>query len=295
VPLVMMVNGAGKAHGISVDFQAYGTSSTISVDAVLARQAQFGSAGTATVLQAIRQGANLKIIAAIVNNVQVTVLRNDVAKKLGVASTAPIADRVRALKGLTVATGAVGSTHYQMLRSALTRYGLNPDKDLKLVGVGEASALTSGIEQGRFDAIVFASPIVERAITQGVASVWISGPRGDIPGSENIKTSVIFARADTVDKQKADVDALRAALEDALRSIQNDRAATGSKLHEKYFSSLDRAIWELAWDASAAAYPSSLAFTREAYDYWVANDPKGAESYKNVDYTQVTYAPAQAP
>jgi hypothetical protein len=37
----------------------------------------------------------------------------------------------------------------------------------------------------------------------------------------------------------------------------------------------------------------ALAFTREAYEYWTANDPKGADSYRNVDYTQVTYAAAQ--
>jgi NitT/TauT family transport system substrate-binding protein len=294
VPLAMMVNHTDRAHGITVDLQASGTSSTVIIDAVLAGQAEFGSPGTADALQAIRQGANLRIVAAIVNNLQVMVIRDDVMQRLGVSPTAPIADRVHALKGLIIGTGAVGSTHYQILRAYLKQYGVDPDRDVRLVGATETSAMISGIEQKRYDAIAYASPIVEQAIARHIASVWISGPRGDIPGSDNVKTCVIVARADTVEKHRADVDALRAALNDALRTVRKDHAAVGSALHDTYFMKLDPAVWELAWNAATESYPSSLAFTRAAYDYWTANDPKGADSYKNTDYAKVTYAPAQA-
>jgi NitT/TauT family transport system substrate-binding protein len=293
VPLTMVANHTDKAHGFAVDLQASGTSSTIIVDAVLAGQAEFGSPGTADALQAIRQGAKLKIIAAIVDNLQVMVIRDGVLQKLGVPPTAPIADRVRALKGLTIGTGAVGSTHYQILRGYLKQYGVDPDKDVRLVGMGEPGALISGIEQKRYDAIAYASPIVEQAIARHIASVWISGPRADIPGSDNVKTCVIVVRADTLEKHRDDVDALRSALADALNEVRSDHAATGVTLHSKYFASLDPTVWATAWNNTTAAYPSGLAFTREAYDYWIANDPKGADSYRNVDYTQVTYAPAQ--
>ena len=100
VPLAMVANRTDRAHGIAVEQQAVGTSSTIVVDAVLSGHADFGSPGTADALQAIRQGANLRIIAAVVNNLQVMVIRDDVAQRLGVSPDAPIADRVRALKGL---------------------------------------------------------------------------------------------------------------------------------------------------------------------------------------------------
>lgn len=293
VPLTMVANHTDRAHGIAVDLQASGTSSTIIVDAVLAGQVEFGSPGTEDALQAIRQGAKLKIIAAIVNNLQVMVMRDDVVQKLGVPSTAPIADRVRALKGLIIATGAVGSTHYQILRAYLKQYGVDPDKDLRLIGMADTSALIGGIEQKRYDAIAYASPIVEQAIAKHIASVWISGPRGDIPGSDDVKTCVIVARADTVESHRDDVEALRAALTDALHTVRGDHTATGATLHSTYFSRLDPTVWAEAWDGAAKAYPSNLAFTREAYDYWTANDPKGADSYRNVDYTQVTYAAAQ--
>jgi len=138
------------------------------------------------------------------------------------------------------------------------------------------------------------STLVEFAIAKGVGQVWISGPRGDIPGSDNIKTSLIVARTETLERNREQVDALRAALTDALRAVQSERVATGQRLHEKYFADLEGGVWETAWNATTTAYPANLAFTRQAYDYWITNDPKGAESYKNVDYAQITYAPAQS-
>jgi NitT/TauT family transport system substrate-binding protein len=294
IPLAMIVNHLDSTHGIPINMQAFGTSSTVSIDAVLNKDATFAPVGTLTAMQAIRQGADLKIIASIVNNVQVMVIRDEVVRKLGLTSTSPIVDRVHALKGLTIATGSVGSTHYQILRSYLMQYGLDPDKDVRLIGMAEPSALVTGIEQGRFDAIAYASPLVEMAIARGVGQIWISGPRGDIPGSENIKTSVIVVRTETLQKNRLKIDSLRAALTDALRTVQNEHDVTGRKLHDQYFSGLVDSVWEKAWNATTTAYPANLMFTRQAFDYWIKNDPKGAESYSKVDYKQITYDQAQS-
>ena len=293
VPLTMVLNRTDAAHGLEVDLQASGTSSTNVIDAVIANQVEYGSAGTPSVLHAIREGADLKIIAAVVDNLQVLVLRNDVIDRLGVSPTAPIAERVQALKGLTIATGAVGSAHYQILRAYLKQFGLDPDKDVRLVGNAEPAALVSGIDQGRYDGIAYASGIVEQAVANQVGDVWISGPRGDIPGSKDVKTSVVFARAETIDQNPGKADALRAALTDALNTVRTDHADIGPKLREGYFPKLDPAVWDTAWDAATDAYPPNLAFTRAAYDYWISNDPKGPASYDDVNYEEVTYAAAQ--
>ena len=84
VPLTM-VTGPGPTRPMASPstFRPPAHRAAISVDVVL-RQAGAGlrlDQAAATVMPAIRQGANLKIIAAVVNNVQVTVLRNDVMPK----------------------------------------------------------------------------------------------------------------------------------------------------------------------------------------------------------------------
>jgi NitT/TauT family transport system substrate-binding protein len=89
------------------------------------------------------------------------------------------------------------------------------------------------------------------------------------------------------------VEQLLTALNSALQTIKNDRDNTGDKLHKMYFNNLERSIWDVAWNATINAYPGNLSFNREAYDYWIKNDPKGAESYKNIDYKNVVYDKAQ--
>jgi NitT/TauT family transport system substrate-binding protein len=294
VPLTMIANRIDRAHGVAADLQAFGTSSTISIDAVLAGQALFGSVGTLTALQAIRQGADLRIIAAVVNNVQVMVIRDEVAKRLGVSPTAQIAERVRALRGLIIATGAVGSTHYQILRSYLQQYDLNSDRDVRLVGVAEPSALVSGLEQRRFDAIAYASPLVEFAIARGVGQVWI----GEVHPAQLLARSGAFAlhcaeRIGQCREQSVDLFAIPF---ECLRTRDDQRRldVVGAGNVAARARDLESGVWEKAWNATTTAYPANLAFTRQAYDYWIANDPRGAESYKNVDYARITYDRAQS-
>jgi NitT/TauT family transport system substrate-binding protein len=295
VPFTMLAKKLDRAHGIAVEMLQAGGSSPLMIDAVLSGNAEFASPGTGTALQAIRQGAELRIVAAISNNQLTAVIGNEALKRVGVSPTAPIAERMRALKGLTIGTNPVGATYSLLLRTYLKQYGVDPDKDVRLVGIADSGALISGIEQGRFDAIASASGVVEQAIAMKAGTLWFSGARGDIPGAESSMVSVVVARADTIEKHPEDVEALLAAMTEALDAIRNDHAETGRLLKAAYFTGLGPQLWDLVWNGATAAYPATLAFTRRSFDYWIANDPKGAESYRNVDYRTITYGPAQAP
>jgi NitT/TauT family transport system substrate-binding protein len=290
---LMVARDYDKAHGLDVEVTQAGGSSSLQIDAVLAGSAMFGHPGTATAMQAIREGADLKIIAAGSNNQIAAVISNAALAKSGVAVDAPIADRFKALKGLTIGTNPVGATYYQMLRVYLKEYGLDPDNDVRLVGVQDSSALITGLEQGKFDAIVSASGVVEQAISLNAGQLWFNGARGDIPGAENSVVLVIVATTETVEKHPELVDAYRAALADSLKALRDDRDEVGKILREQYFNKMDGAIWDTVWASGTKAYPATPTFTRAAFDFWVANDAKGPESYKDVDYAKIVYGPAQ--
>ena len=290
---LMQARGYDKAHGLAVDISQSGASSSLQIDAVLAGSAVFGAPGTATALQAIREGAEIKIIGAIAKNQIAAVIGNEALKKAGVPLTAPIGDRIKALKGMTIGTNPVGATYYQMLRYYLQQNGLDPDKDVRLVGVTDSSALISGMEQGRFDAIVSASGIVEQAISLNAGQPWFSGARGDIPGGESSVVCVVVVRADTIEKNPKMVDEFRAAMSEALKAMREDRVESGKLLKEKYFAKMDPKVWDTVWSNASDAYPVAFTFTHDAYDFWLGVDPKGADSYKNVDYAKITHAAAQ--
>jgi NitT/TauT family transport system substrate-binding protein len=293
VTYINPARGFDKKHGLAVDIAQSGGSSSLQIDAVLAGSAVFGHPGTATALQAIREGADLKILGAIAKNQMVAVMSNDAIKKTSLPLDAPIADRVKALKGMIIGTNPVGSTYTQMLRYYLQQYGLDPDNDVRLVGVTDSSALITGLEQGRFDAIVSASGVVEQALSLDAGDVWFSAARGDIPGGETSVVVVIVARSDTVEKNPELVEAYRAAMSDSLKAVNEDHAETGRILREQFFSKMDAKVWDTVWNNAIAAFPKEVTFSKEAFDFWIGIDPKGPASFANVDYAKITLPAAQ--
>jgi len=295
VTYTVPLRGFDKAHGLAIDIAQSGGSSSLQIDAVLGGSAIFGHPGTATALQAIREGADLKILGAIAKNQIVAIIGNDALKKKGIALDAPIAERIKAMKGMTIGTNPVGSTYTQILRYYLKQNGIDPDNDVRLVGMADSSALITGIEQGRFDAIVSASGVVEEALALGAGQILFSGSRGDIPGGETSVVAVVVARSDTVANNPKLVEAYRAAMSDSLKAVREDHSATGKLLKEKYFSKMDPTVWDALWTNSAQAFPEQLTFSKAAFDFWIGIDPKGAGSYRDVDYAKITLPEAQEP
>ncbi|EJJ29488.1 ABC transporter substrate-binding protein [Rhizobium sp. CF142] len=293
VPLTAIARQYDKAHGLTIENPQAGTNSSLIIDAVLSGNADFAVAGTLTVLQAIRAGGNLTIIGGVANNQLVTVLGTGASQKISVSNDAPIGERIKALKGLTIGTNPAGATYTQMLRAYLREYGLDPDNDVKLVGIADASALITGLEQGRFDAIATASGVAEQALALKAGTVWFSGARGDIPGAEKSIVALAVTRPDVIEKDAATVDAFRASLSDALKAINDDHEATGRILKDQYFQKFDPALWKIVWDGATAAFPTSLTFSQDAFRFWISNDPKGPESFQGIDYKKITYGPSQ--
>ena len=171
-------------HGLDVDLIQMGGNSSLMVDSVVSGSALFATPGTLTVLQAIRSGADIVILGAYATNHIAAVISKTAMAKTGLTATSPAADKIRAMKGMTIGTNPVGSTFAQVFRGYLKKYGLNHETDVRMVYVADTMALVSGIDQGRFDAIVSATSIVEQAVTLGSANLWFSGSTGEFFGAE---------------------------------------------------------------------------------------------------------------
>ena len=281
-------------HGLDVEVIQMGGNSSLMVDAVVSGNANFANPGIITVLQAIRAGADLVVLGAFSNNQIASVISKTAMAKTGLTDASPAPDKFRAMKGMTIATNPQGATYTQMFRAYLKKYGVDPDNDVRLVYISDTMAMVSGIDQGRFDAIVSAAGAVEPAIQLGSANMWFAGATGEIPGSEAEVTAVSVARRDTVEKNPELVNAFRAAMQDGLDALNNDREKTAALLYKEYFNKIDPTVWKLIVDRTPKGFPQKLTFSKAVFDYWTSNDPKGAESYKDVDYKKITYGPAQS-
>lgn len=291
--LAMDAQDIGAEHGLDIQFDMAGASSTLSVEAVLAGDADLALAGPASILAAMREGAPLTILGSTSNNLQVMLMRPDVVERLGVTPDAPVEERMQALRGLTIGTNPVGSTYQILLRQELSSFGLDPDDDVNLIGVQDANALVTGIGQDQFDAIATSSGIVEQATVNSGAEVWLSGPRGDVEATADLPVVVMVGRTDWVEENTDTVDKFRDAMDQSLESLRTDRDTLGPLLQQKYFSAMDPGVWDLVWAESAGGVPESTIFPRSSYDFWVENDPEGVQAYGDVAYEDVVYGAAQ--
>jgi NitT/TauT family transport system substrate-binding protein len=75
------------------------------------------------------------------------------------------------LKGKSVGISGAGASSDMLMRWALRKASLNPDKDVTLIALGSVANLYSGIENGKVDAGVLVRPFLSKAIDAGMARV----------------------------------------------------------------------------------------------------------------------------
>ena len=105
------------------------------VDALIAGSVQFTVSTPNRLFMAYEQGKPLLAVANLGNLMAIECWMNkDTADKLGISVATPLEQRLKALKGLTVAGTRPGAFTYLLLVEYAKRVGLEPQKDLKIIG-----------------------------------------------------------------------------------------------------------------------------------------------------------------
>lgn len=128
--------------------------------------------------------AGKKLVAvynAMDKNIINVVMRADVAQRLGITARTPFADKLKALKGLTIAATRPGALTFQQAESMVRRAGYEPQKDVKIVGAGEGQALIAALESGQADLFLTAVPVPETAVARGKAVMFVDNSAGEDP------------------------------------------------------------------------------------------------------------------
>jgi NitT/TauT family transport system substrate-binding protein len=103
-----------------------------SLQALIAKDAQVCLTPATYQMQAYEKGQPLLATATILNrNAINVVMHKDVARDKGIIEKSPLADKIKALKGLKVSGVAVGSFSYQVMLYYLLKAGIDPQKDVQ--------------------------------------------------------------------------------------------------------------------------------------------------------------------
>ena len=112
-----------RKHGFDLENIQVGSSATV-VQSLIAGEVSFAHVGAVPVVAAVASGIDLKIVAVFMNRFNYVMV------------TLPELQKPPDLKGKTLAISRFGSGDEFATREALRRWGLDPDKDVRLLQVG---------------------------------------------------------------------------------------------------------------------------------------------------------------
>jgi NitT/TauT family transport system substrate-binding protein len=135
---------------------------TKSLAAVVSGDAQVNVGAPASAFRAHAKGSDVIVIApAISQYADNLVMSQAWADKHKLTSTTPYKEKLKALKGMTVAVASMGGGSSQLIRMLAKEGGLDPDRDLTMTAMSTGENMIAAFGQNRIDGFMFPSPVCD--------------------------------------------------------------------------------------------------------------------------------------
>jgi NitT/TauT family transport system substrate-binding protein len=161
----------------------------------------------------------------------------------GVTEQSPLADKLRALKGLTIGVSAPGSLTYNIAEYYARRAGLALQTDVKIVPIGANAAIIAAMQHGIIDCAANNSPLTDELVQRGLAGWLINNTLGEDPALKDFLHAVIYVRPDYLQNNPDVVRRMLRALVRAEKFIHDNPVETIAPLLRPYFKSLDEPVF----------------------------------------------------
>jgi NitT/TauT family transport system substrate-binding protein len=209
-----------------------------------------------TAMKAINAGQNVIVFGNVMDQIPTNiVIQGDIAKKKGINSASSMADRIQALKGLTIGVNAVGGAPDQVLQYTLRAQGIDPQKEVVIAPVGGPSALVGSFEQKRIDGLAFSSPASDLAVEKFNGVMVVNYAVGEYEPLRGFLYLGLIARHDWLDEDSNRAAHTVRAFAKALTLIKTKPDEAREALR-KFFPDMDEDALKKGFAANAAALPS---------------------------------------
>ena len=188
--------GLFETHGLKPRL-IVSESGNAATTALLSRSVDFSGSGPSEAMVARARGQDIIIVGNLYRGLSGSlVLAKSVIEKLGVKVDAPVADRLKALDGLIIASPSATSAYTGPVKNGAADAGAKP----KLVYMAQP-AMPAALETGAIQGMIGAAPFSTVPVVKGTGVIWISGPRAQFPAqhmptsSACLQTSEAYAKA----------------------------------------------------------------------------------------------------
>jgi len=153
---------------------------------------------------------------------------------------------IKDLKGATIGVTAIGGTNYISTRLTLRHYGLDPDKDVKILAIGDEKLMYEAFKIGRVDSVVIAPPFSVILRREGFPLLAHTGELLNFPFS-GLGTTL-----DKIGKNRAQARKLLRGEIEALRFVRANPAGTTEVIRKRF--SMDEKLARESYDVVVEAF-----------------------------------------
>jgi NitT/TauT family transport system substrate-binding protein len=259
---VAVCDGDFKKHGLNVDLTVSAQGTTSAIAGLVSGDAISAMTGAPAAVSPVRQGAPVQMLfnASIGYGVQV-VASNDLLQRKHITDSTPLAQRIEALRGETVAILNPGDSIDQLLRYVLPKYGVHITS-LTEIALNNYSAMFAAMKAKKISVLAGSPPNGNQAESEGIGKILFSG--NQIPGLTNYPYLVGSVNTRELQSNPAQVKALVAGLADAMKTLRAD-PESGKACLRKQFPDLDQATFDSAYDFAVKSVPSSPLITPQIF------------------------------
>jgi len=155
------------------------------------------------------------------------------------------------LKGMKIGVSAPGSSTHNLVKQLLTKGGLDPNKDVAIIGVGLGATAINALKSGQIDAISNTDPVMTKLELDNAIKV-IADTR-TLKGTEAVwgaplPAGVLHAAIEFVQKNPNTVQALANAIVRADKWIARASATDVARVVPESYLLGDRALYLFAYD-----------------------------------------------
>jgi NitT/TauT family transport system substrate-binding protein len=232
-------------------------------NAVISGSADFALASAVVQTRAASKGQRLLSIAnPLERPVVQIILRKDLVPNFD--PKAPLNDRIRTLKGRTIAVDAIGSILHGFPLLLAKRAGLDTATDFRISPMAPPAALAA-FKAKQIDGFAMSMPWPIGPVLDGDAVVIASGADGDPPDMVPFGMASIITQPTTCEKRRSVCEKMGRALTEAANFLR-DRPFEAIAVLKKRFAAIDDKVFVAGFEQIRKATPARPVMVRAALE-----------------------------
>jgi len=234
--------------------------------AVMSKDADVYLGPPSTAMKAIKAGQDVTVFGNVMDQIPTNiVIQGDVARAKGITKTSSMADKIKALKGLTLGVNAAGSAPEQVLKFTLRTAGIDPEKDVTISPVGAATALIGSFEQKRIDGFAFSSPASDIAVEKFGGLMVVNYAKGEYEPLRGFLYLGLISRTDWLKENPDRAARTVRTFGKALRLI-HEKPDEARAAVRTFFKNMEEEPFNQGFAANAAAMPETPRISRHSVE-----------------------------